>query len=268
MRYIAILFFCAFIFIFGETIFGPENFDSGVMPSGWFAPTYNSPMYVYNPGFESDYGVGSGPMSWPDWWGNFVRTPIVDCSTADSVIMSFRMYNTAYADDYARFYIWVEPTGYADSTFRYNMDITRDWELIIIDFTEWAAGESQVYFYLEGNFGSDSYTHEVKFDDVAIDTRTVLSTHEYNEMPEKPILVTHPNPFNSSVSICLNAGNKCACPKTIEIYDLQGTLRLHSMLGTREFVWYPSEMISSGIYFICIRMKDGQAVSKPVVYIQ
>ncbi len=218
MRYVMILVLCVLMsYVMSDWLFGPENFESGSLPAGWYAPTYHDPMYVYGPGYDSDYAVGSGPMSWPNWWGNFVRTPIVDCSTADSVIMSFRMFNTGYPDDFARFYIWVEPSGYF-GTVTYDMNTARDWEQITVDFTEYAAGQSQVYFYLEGNFGNDSYTHEVKFDDVGVSTTTVLAVADNGQRKHlNEEIFVYPTPATNYIQYRCN-------PElgTINLYDISG----------------------------------------------
>ncbi len=261
-----------------EWLFGPEGFEDGVIfdhsgyyPSYWFAPTYHSPMHLYSPGFESDSAVGSGAISWPDWWGNFVRTPVVDCSTADSVILSFRMLNTGFPDDFARFYIWVEPSGYA-GTVTYDMNSPRDWELMTVDFTEYAAGESQVYFYLEANFGNDSYTHEVKFDDIGVSTTIMLSIENTrSKIPQDIALQLFPNPFNSSVTISTGASH--APPEMIEIYDLCGRLVYEMPAGLPsadpyEITWRPDESISGGVYLVRVTMEDRRTVSKRVVYLK
>lgn len=252
-----------------DWIMEPETFEGDSFP-GWYAPTYDDPMYVYGPGFESDNAVGSGPMSWPDYWGNFIRTPIQDCSMADSVIMSFRMWNTGYSGDYARFYIWVEPDGYFGTT-TYMMEDPRDWELINVDFTEWAAGESQVYFYLEANFPSNtSFTHEVKFDNIGIATNTVLSVREENNiLPSEFELCVYPNPFNSVCEIEFEVSKQCDAE--IEIYDIQGknvgVQDFESLQAGKYRMQWDAGNLPSGIYFIRLSV-EGIAISKRIVMVR
>jgi len=274
-----------------DWVLGPENFEGGVIfdhsgsfPAYWFAPTYHTPLYVYSPGFESDSAVGSGPMTWSDWWGNFVRSPLTKCSSADSVILIFRMLNTGRSGDYARFYGWVELSGYYGTT-TLTMTTARNWEEIAIDFTEYAAGQSQVYFYLEGNFANDSYTHEVKFDNIGVSTRTALDIDaRKSAIPAKLELSIFPNPFNSSCAIVAPPGAR------IDVYDLRGKRICTGNIGARHscgqmqlidaplenasplqtafrrFVWRPDETIASGIYLVKATTEDGgTAISRIVL---
>jgi len=258
-----------------DWVFGPEDFEdhvifdhSGSYTSYWFAPTYYDPMFVYSPGFDSDSAVGSGAMSWPDWWGNFIRTPLTDCSSADSVVLSFRWWNTAdpLDNDYARFYIWVEPPGEYRSTTVMSMGpgYARDWELMNIDFTDSAAGESQVFFYLEANFGTGSFTRECKFDDIGVATNTVLEIDEVVSLPEKPSLKAYPNPFNGNCRIVIDDLGMGI--DAIEVFDLNGRMvesvtelvevpggireNAPSTGSGSEFVWTPDPAIGSGVYLI------------------
>ena len=251
MKFLILLFLFTSL-VFGDWIFGPEDFERGTMPADWFAPTYHTPMYVYAPGFESGYAVGSGPMTWPDWWGNFVRTPLVDCSSADSVILTFRMYNTGISGDYARFYIWVEPTGYL-GTVTYDMDSVRDWELVNVDFTADAAGQSQVYFYLEPNFGSDSYTHEAKFDDVGVCTNTILSIDENQKLPNRNEIIVYPNPVSDILTY------KCdSFVKQISLYDIRGNIVAASLGNSGQI---SVKNLPIGIYII----ETGTGISTKVM---
>jgi len=232
MRYVAIIITLAATFAMGDWVMEPEGFEDGVIfahiggyPSYWYAPDYHTPMFVYSPGFESDSAVGSGAMSWPDWWGNFIRTPLQDCSSADSVVLNFRMWNTADPsdNDYARFYVWIEPGGYAGTvTIPMGSDDGRDWELMNIDFTEYAAGQSQVYFYLEANFGTGSFTRECKFDNIGVASSTVLDVEDYRDLPEDFALAAYPNPFNGAVTIAVEGAGISNTPPRVEIYDVNG----------------------------------------------
>ncbi|RKZ31806.1 hypothetical protein DRQ36_00655 [bacterium] len=288
--------------VFADWLFGPEGFEDDVTivwgtsgPSGyWFAPTYNDSMFVYGPGFESDSAIGSGPMSWPDWWGNFIRTPLIDCSTADSVILSFRMWNTADPGDYdfARFYVWIEPSGYAGTvTYSMGPDSTRDWQPMNIDFTEHAAGESQVFFYLEANFGTGSFTRECKFDDIGVSTNTVMSIENTPvEQPYRLTLDAYPNPFNSAVKIdCRGVGATGRSPRQVglQIFDITGRLVADlplpraesddktggyienrspdSARGPTPLIWTPNNSLPSGVYLVKACIGDTRVTKKIVL---
>ncbi len=290
MRYVAIIMALAATFAMGDWVMEPEGFEDGVIfivgssgsPLYWFSPDYHAPMFVYSPGFESDSAVGSGAMSWPGWWGNFIRTPLQDCSSADSVVLSFRMWNTADPsdNDYARFYVWIEPGGYAGPVaIPMGSDDGRDWELMNIDFTEYAAGQSQVYFYLEANFGTGSFTRECKFDDIGVASSTVLDVEEERDLPEDFALAAYPNPFNGAVTIAVEGAGISNTPPRVEIYDVSGRRvatvtepdevpvgehlrvlpnddetengRAHRPSPTQDVaIWHPDESLPSGVYLI------------------
>ena len=280
--------------VYADWIFGPEGFDDGTIiivgssgsPLYWFAPDYHTPMFVYSPGFASDYAIGSGEMSWTDYWGNFIRTPLVDCSSSDSVFLSFRMWNTADPGDYdyARFYVWVEPTGYfGTTTVNMHSGDARDWELMNIDFTEYAAGQSEVYFYLEANFGTGSFTRECKFDNIGVVSGIDLSIEETASIPLRYSLSAHPNPFNSSVKITVGEG---LVPSRVEIFDINGRMVAeipdYGAVGDgspvpssngrgdhapTEVVWTPNKSLGSGIYLVRARF-DGAIASRRIVYLK
>ena len=254
MRYfIAVTIIISITICSGEWLFGPEDFEEGSDLSEWYTPTYHDPFYIYGPGFESELAVGTGAMSWPDWWGNFVRTPIVNCSSADSVIFTFRMYNTAHSYDYARFYIWVEPSGYA-GTVTYDMLAERDWELINVDFTEHAAGQTQVYFYLEVNYGNDSFTRETKFDNVGVSTSTSLSIDE--DAPKMMLntgIRVYPNPANSFIAY--------SCDRRlgiVKLFDISGKLVAEGFPGEGKL---DITGISTGVYIL----KSSSGCAKRIV---
>ncbi|MFP4460244.1 MAG: T9SS type A sorting domain-containing protein [Candidatus Zixiibacteriota bacterium] len=257
---------------YGDWIFGPEGFDdaSAIVTSSygyddyWFAPDYNDPMYVYSPGFESDSCIGSGEMSWADWWSNFIRTPITDCSDADSVILSFRMWNTGDPSDYdfARFYIWVEPDGYmgtVEKSMGFGHD--REWELMNIDFTEFAAGESEVYFYLEANFGTGSFERECRFDDIGIRTASFLDIQEKAAPKDELKLIVSPNPFKNATNV-----KRAEYASEINIYDIKGNL-IESLPENRE-IWIPKKSLNTGTYLIEARAKDGKSVNAIAIYMK
>ncbi len=296
---------CLTAFLSADWIMEPEGFEDGVTiingsygnPSYWFAPDYRDPLYVYSPGFESDSAVGSGAMSWPDWWGNFIRTPIQDCSSADSVVLSFRMWNSADPsdNDYARFYVWVGPdvggAYFGTTTISMGPGHAREWELMNIDFTEYAAGQSQVYFYLETNFGTGSFTRECKFDDIGVATNTVLDVAERRDLPEEISIYAYPNPFNSSITISIDCGSESANRlSTIEIFDVNGrqiaviarpqVAAISSNQGdcfvgqspprndsVSEFIWTPDEQTVSGVYLVRATV-GSNVVSKRVVHLK
>ena len=92
--------------------------------------------------------------------------------------------------------------------------------------------------------------------------------------PEKTILNVYPNPFNSSCVISTPAGSE------IEIYDLRGTLRLHSLpddnhsLSGAEtnsistFIWQPDQSMASQVYYVRVTTPEGRIATKRIVYLK
>jgi len=216
------------------------------------------------------------------------------------------MWNTADPsdNDYARFYVWVEPAGYfGTTTISMGPGAAREWELMNIDFTDYAAGQSQVYFYLEANFGTGSFTRECKFDDIGIGTATAINVEEKRYLPEDFSIAAYPNPFNSAVTITIDGvGAYYNTPLQVEIFDLAGrrvetvssvaepveavevpggfamsgatNTKLPSTSSVSVFIWHPDASISSGVYLVRARFDSAQrpegeeTATKRVVYLK
>jgi len=88
----------------------------------------------------------------------------------------------------------------------------------------------------------------------------------------------YPNPFNSAVTITVDApiGAYCNTPLQIEILDISGrrveTLRPSATSLEKggqwgSFTWQPNATIGSGVYLVRARVGD-ESVTKRVVYLK
>jgi len=81
------------------------------------------------------------------------------------------------------------------------------------------------------------------------------------QKPGEICIAASPNPFNSACRITAPEG------ASLEIYDLTGN-RIADFTDNREFIWTPAQSISSGIYLVRAKMKDGRTASKRIVYLR
>jgi hypothetical protein len=105
---------------------------------------------------------------------------------------------------------------------------------------------------------------------------------ELLKTPEKFNISVSPNPFNSSCEIafadCRGLINQTP---TVEIFDLSGkcVCSLRQAQGTgsgnrsvslsnRSYIWSPDKTVASGVYFVRATTKDGQTISKRIIYLR
>jgi hypothetical protein len=94
----------------------------------------------------------------------------------------------------------------------------------------------------------------------------VSGVDQANSPPQKHILGTYPNPFNSSVRIAMNLEKPGRYQ--LSIYNIQGRLvheaRFdHTTPGMIVRTWSPADNVSSGIYWIVIKNSADTVLSKP-----
>jgi hypothetical protein len=108
--------------------------------------------------------------------------------------------------------------------------------------------------------------------------------------PQSFAISTHPNPFNSAVTITIDGAGVCDTPLRLEIYDVAGRIVDNLPVGeglkpsrsltvpqtggsettplrNDEFIWHPDESLPSGVYLVRI-VQGGLTYAKPVVYVK
>ncbi|RKZ30609.1 hypothetical protein DRQ36_04890 [bacterium] len=127
--------------------------------------------------------------------------------------------------------------------------------LLIYDFTVPATAGSECYLRL---FVYDSiFNYTADTSDMFVIAYMGISD-ETPELPSKPVLSAHPNPFNSSVSITVVSKRTSSIPTNIEIFDINGRM-VHKMPVTARLTanqsnvsgvcrWQPDESTDTGVY--------------------
>ncbi|MCK5833414.1 T9SS type A sorting domain-containing protein [bacterium] len=120
----------------------------------------------------------------------------------------------------------------------------------------------------------------------------VLDTTSIEESSIKPVsfsITACPNPFNSAVTISLDAPvGEGLAPSRIEIFDINGRMiaeifannsvgdgfpvplangRGDLALTTRQYIWQPESSVVSGVYLVRAKIGDSEAI-KRVVYLK
>ncbi len=231
------LIFTVFFFLFGShnksfsqtVLLGPQAFISDILVHGatgstsaWFAPDYNTPIdYAATGGCSGGYAGYSG--SWNNYWGNFLRTPQVNCTGLDSVIMSFDMSNSYFSNhpnDKVYFNMWIDG-AYHDATTNQTIyfDSARNCAHFEVVFVLTPYTNKNVMFYLNTSCGyNDSEIYMVKFDNIEI--FNPLATEVKNVQNNAETLTAFPNPANNATTIQFkNPDNKTY---TLLIYNAMG----------------------------------------------
>ncbi|OPZ98606.1 MAG: hypothetical protein BWY70_01184 [Bacteroidetes bacterium ADurb.Bin408] len=212
-------------------LLGPENFDTDILVHGvtapvnvWFAPNYNSPIDFYAAGgCTGGYSGYSG--SWNNYWGNFLRTPEVNCTGTDSVILSFDISNSfvsGHPNDKVYFNMWVDGAYHdASSNQTISFNQARDCEHfeVIFDLTPYT--NKNVLFYLNASCGyNDAQLYSIKFDNIVIYSFTTTQLNEKQHRIES--INVFPNPSSGMAIFRFdNHGNE---PLSLSIYDALGQL--------------------------------------------
>ncbi len=163
-----------------QILLGPETFDSDFIVHGssastsvWFGPDSYIPI-DYNATGGCTGGYAGYQDSWNNYWMNFLRTPAVDCSGLDSVILSFELSNSYFANhgnDKVYFNMWIDGS-YEDAITNQTIyfDQARNCVSfeVIYDLTPYI-DKTAILFYLNANCGyNDSQTYSVGFDNISI----------------------------------------------------------------------------------------------------
>jgi len=168
--------------------------------------------------------------------------------------------------------VWQRSLGGSQSDFATSVRQTGDGGYVVAGWARSNDGDAS------GNHGYEDYW-VVK---LASDTYI-----EETARPKEFALSTHPNPFNSAVTITVGEGLK---PSRIEIFDINGyRISVISSEGFRpdekypsypqeispygrndnksEFIWQPAPALGSGIYLVRAKFDD-QTATMRVVYLK
>ena len=227
-------------------LLGPQAFNTDIVVHGttapntsWFAPNYNTPIDFISSGGCTGSCMGfSG--SWNNYWGNFLRLPQVNCTSYDTILMTFNVSNSFFASqssDWCRLYIW------ADNAYKHNVisikingiDVTydsgvngkgfkfselRNCDTVQVLFNISAViNKSNILFYLEPSCGyNNSNIFMVKFDNIAIIGGSSLTSIENDVTSEvtNDIIITA-----DESSVIFNATTTI---KSIRIFTMNGKL--------------------------------------------
>jgi len=242
----------------------PEYSTGGTWTDGTYAPEN---------GWENDYqfcSIGAG-IDWARWNPDLSRTGV------------YGIYMWWYAGGNRCDNVMLRIAGIDDDTVYISQQGSgAEWHYLgNFDFQSGNSGFVEIYDEgaIEGSV--------VIADAVMWIYTSPLFVQQLYRKPDNIEMHITPNPFNSLCQIRIQGvdGSKV---QGIEIYDLRGTLRLHSVPGdngslsddcrtessqvemnyTRTFIWCPDESIASGIYLVRARAEDGNCISKRVVYLK
>lgn len=194
------------------SIISTEEFNSDILVHGtsaptnvWFAPSSNAPI-SYNASNGCPPGSIGYSGSWNNYWGNFVRLPELNCSSLDTVSLSFDVshsYFDTHPNDWCRFYVW------ADGAYKHNVisvkinnvDVTYDAGVngkgfkfsearscanveVLFDISS-IVNKSNILFYIEPSCGyNNSKTFYVWFDNISVSSYTENNNAVYSVTDE------------------------------------------------------------------------------------
>ncbi|MFH2143768.1 MAG: hypothetical protein ABIJ97_15190 [Bacteroidota bacterium] len=183
MKFLLLIFtFCLILFHIGfnQALLGPQEFNTDVIVHGssaptsvWFAPDYYTPIdYSAIGGCSNGHAAYQG--AWNNYWMNFLRTPAVNCTGLDSVILCFNMSNSFFAshtNDKVYFNMWIDG-GYHNAIVNQtiNFNQLRDCEYfeVIYDLTPYI-DKTAVLFYFNASCGyNDSQSYFIKLDSISL----------------------------------------------------------------------------------------------------
>lgn len=174
---------------FPQTLLGPEEFNSDVVVHGssapttvWFAPNYYTPL-----DYSSSGGCSGGHVSyqgsWNNYWMNFLRTPAVNCTGLDTVVLCFKISNSWFSghpNDKIYFNMWIDG-GYHNAVTNQTIlfDQVRDCQYFEVsyDLTPYI-DKSGILFYFNVNCAyNDGQNFFVKIDSISL--RSDMQNIEY-----------------------------------------------------------------------------------------
>jgi len=272
--------------------------------------TYGGECYVGHDEFFGDiacdgkswvYAVYSDISLWPDW--ETEESHLVVCHTDTSFTFDQRWAGMA------AFGVDVISDSLVVAGFEHGFSIVNVADLddihevayymnedTTMDFTNFALKGNRLYAM--GHWEDDSVWARLWM--FELDDSVVMGMVDAEpEMPERMILRSYPNPFNSAVTIAVEGAGVCDTPLRVEIYDVNG--RRVSVIGNYdqpviarrvqpdeaisygcekdcfgqsprndnagEVVWRPDETLPSGVYLVRVSA-GGCEMSRRVVYLK
>jgi len=250
--------------VFSQIILlGPQEFNTDFIVHGstapvitWFAPDYNTPIdYSSSGGCTGGYAGYSG--SWNNYWGNFLRTPQVNCTGLDSVILSFDMSNSYFSShplDKVYFNMWIDGAYHDASTNQtIYFDVARNCVHFEVVFVLTPYTNKNVLFYLNTSCGyNDSQVYMVKFDNIEI--YTFETTGLKSILNNQVAINVFPIPSNDFTTLLFpNPENKT---HTLLIYNTMGQVMQKIENITDSEVRIENRDMQGGLYFFKLQDKN------------
>jgi hypothetical protein len=257
-----------FVFInfsaFSQTLFGPDDFAVDNILHGttgnttqWFAPSYNTPIDHLSSG-GCPGGAAGFSGNWLNYWGNFLRTPAIDCTGHDTVYLHFSLSNSFIAsqsNNKIYFNMWVDG-GYEQAfsnqtiffdSLRNCVEYTVGYDLTpYIDL-------SGIFFYFNASCGYDnSNIFSFELDNISLAGKNGIHTNSdfYNENEEFDIYS-----YDNTIAIA----NPSYTNYIVNVYNLLGSLIFsEKQYGNAEFQLKP------GMYIVQIQSKN-KTISKKII---
>jgi hypothetical protein len=264
-----------------QVIMPTQTFDTDVLLHGttgsntaWFAPSSNTPISWVSSGGNPGGYIGYS-SSWNNYWGNFVRLPQANCSAWDTVVLSFDMSHSYFANhpnDWIRFYIWDQGSGsyknpvshikingvesmvnFGVNGYGFRFNVARTWAHVEVFFNmSVITNLSNVLFYFEPNcYYNDGNLFFVSFDNIQL---TGIET-DYVGLPAADAaeadLAVFPTLFRNEITLrSSKAANHC----DIELLNSLGAVvygnKIELNAGDNK-IELPS--LAPGIYYLAVR---------------
>lgn len=249
--------------VLSQTILlGPQSFDNDVLVHGstapttvWFAPDYNTPIdYNATGGCTGGYAGYSG--AWNSYWGNFIRTPEVNCTGTDTVVMSFDLSNSfisGHTNDKVYFNMWADG-AYHDASTNQTVffDEVRNCVHFEVVFDVSSYVNKNILFYFNASCGyNDAQPFYVKFDNIMVYSYMTTSLQENINDPVQ----LYPNPATHHIAI------ESEAPSVIEITNIGGqTVYVLKNLQNKALIDVSG--LPAGLYFVAIRSAKEHTIRK------
>lgn len=239
-------------------LLGPQSFDTDILVHGstaptsvWFAPDYYTPVdYNATGGCTGGYAGYSG--TWNNYWSNFLRTPEVNCTGTDTVVMSFDLSNSyiqGHTNDKVFFNMWADG-AYHDASANQTIyfDEARNCTHFEVYFDVSPYINKNILFYLNASCGyNDTQPYSVKFDNIIIYSFTTTGQEERISQP----IALFPNPSNGFFTVQFPNPEKELL--TMIVYNTLGQVAAKTENISESEIKYDGRSLQSGLYYLYIK---------------